>query len=510
MSPRRRGIGLGYGPMSRVLRLVAAGFLLGLLSATAHAASDGDLRIEDGPSGSRSHGRLEVFHEGEWGGVCDDFFGAQEATVACRQLGYTEGEAKRREKRPLPSTMSFWLDNVDCAGTESGLGRCEHNGWGEHNCSAREAVSISCTGSVQTSPPASTPEPASGLAASNATQTTLALAWTLPAQASGVTVSAVEVQRQSGTTWDTVATLAAEATSHTVTGLSPGTHYTFRVQITTSNGSADSDTVSVTTLAAPEAATGLTASNATQTTIDLAWTLPAQGAGVTVSAVRVQQQSGAAWSTVATLDADAPPRRGRRADDDALVRSGAAQRRRRRRDRLRADVGGGLRLADTARGLSLDLKARGLVAHEADGFRERGASASFAFDPRPSSDRGFSVSLRQSWGASSSGGMDAFLGRETLAGLAAGNNRAGAKAASRLEAELGYGLPVFGGVFTGTPHAGVALTGVGREYRLGWRLTAARRDALGFALDLEGTRGESAGGDESPEHVMMLRGSMRW
>ena len=175
-----------------------------------------------------------------------------------------------------------------------------------------------------------------------------------------------------------------------------------------------------------------------------------------------------------------------------------------------ADAGGGLRLADTARGLSLDLKARGLIAHEADGFRERGASVSFAFDPRPSSDRGFSVSLRQSWGASSSGGMDALLGRETLAGLAAGDDGAGAKATSRLEAELGYGLPVFGGTFTGTPHAGVALTGTKREYQLGWRLTGARRAAFGFALDLEGTRSESAGGDESPEHAVMLRGSMRW
>ena len=175
-----------------------------------------------------------------------------------------------------------------------------------------------------------------------------------------------------------------------------------------------------------------------------------------------------------------------------------------------ADIGGGFRLADTTRGLSLDLKARGLIAHEADGFRERGASASFAFDPRPSSDRGFSVSLRQSWGASSSGGMDALLGRETLAGLAAGDDGAGAEATSRLEAELGYGLPVFGGAFTGTPHAGVALTGTRREYRLGCRLTAAQRDALGFALDLEGTRSESTGADESPEHAVMLRGSMRW
>ena len=175
-----------------------------------------------------------------------------------------------------------------------------------------------------------------------------------------------------------------------------------------------------------------------------------------------------------------------------------------------ADLGGGIAFADPGSGLAFDMKARGLVAHESAGFREWGASLAASWDPRPATDRGLALTLTQSWGASPAGGMDALLDRETLVGLAGGDDRAGTEAASRLEAELGYGLPVFGGAFTGTPHAGVALTDSGREYRLGWRLTAARRDALGFALDLEGTRGESAGGDESPEHAVMLRGSMRW
>ena len=275
-----------------------SGATLGLVTPI-HAASDGDLRIEDGPSAS--HGRLEVFHDGQWGGVCDDFFSQTDATVACRQLGYTDGEARRYERRPLSGGMGFWLDNLNCAGTESQLGLCPHNGWGNHNCGAREAASVFCTGLVEVP----TPEPATRLATSNATQTTMDLAWTFPAQGSGVTVTGVEVQQQSGATWSTVATLAADATSHTVTGLTAGTTYSFRVRLATSAGNADSDMVSASTLATLKPATGLTDSNPTTATVGLSWTLPTQPGGVTVTEVAVQQQSGTTWSTVGTLGATA-------------------------------------------------------------------------------------------------------------------------------------------------------------------------------------------------------------
>ena len=175
---------------------------------------------------------------------------------------------------------------------------------------------------------------------------------------------------------------------------------------------------------------------------------------------------------------------------------------------LGVDLGGGLAFAAPKQGIALDLKARGLVAHQASGFREWGASASLAWDPRPSTDRGLALTLRQSWGGSPTGGMDALLGRETLAGLAANDNGDTTASTGRLEAELGYGIAMFDGGFTGTPHLGVGLTETGRDYRLGWRLTSARRGDPGFEIGLDATRSEAANADA--EHGIALRGVIRW
>ena len=44
-----------------------------------------------------------------------------------------------------PGDGPYLLDEVSCVGTETNIALCPHNGWGIHDCSHNEAVSVRCT-----------------------------------------------------------------------------------------------------------------------------------------------------------------------------------------------------------------------------------------------------------------------------------------------------------------------------------------------------------------------------
>ena len=166
------------------------------------------------------------------------------------------------------------------------------------------------------------------------------------------------------------------------------------------------------------------------------------------------------------------------------------------------DVGGGVALS--GRGLMVEIRGRGLLAHEAGGFHEWGAGVSLDYDAAPSSERGLSLTLRQDWSASASGGADALLSRQTMAELAAND---AAASGGRLVAEARYGIGIPGGPGVVTPYTAAMFGGGGgeRAVRAGVRWTLRPSVDLG----LEGTLREAANDDDA-EHGMMLRGSFRW
>ena len=177
------------------------------------------------------------------------------------------------------------------------------------------------------------------------------------------------------------------------------------------------------------------------------------------------------------------------------------------------DLGAALAWSHPASGIAAEVSGRGLLTHESRGFRDRGLSGSFAWDPGGGTGRGPKLTLTQTVGASASGGMDALLGRGTLAGLAANDNGGDDLQNRRLELRLGYGFPAFGDRFTSTPEMGLGLSQGHREYSLGWRLNLVQGGPNALELRFEATRRESAGGpanDNAAEHGIGLKVTARW
>ncbi|XP_072048684.1 scavenger receptor cysteine-rich domain-containing protein DMBT1-like [Amphiura filiformis] len=88
-------------------------------------------------------GRVEVFYNGSWGTVCDDFWDNNDAMVVCRQLGFPS--AKAVENAQFGAGIGkIWLDDVRCLGFENGLDECHHNTWGINNCDHSEDAGVIC------------------------------------------------------------------------------------------------------------------------------------------------------------------------------------------------------------------------------------------------------------------------------------------------------------------------------------------------------------------------------
>jgi len=57
-----------------------------VLTVRYQRCSDGTVRLSGGDS--TTEGRLEVYYNGGWGTVCDDFFSYIDARVVCNSLGF--------------------------------------------------------------------------------------------------------------------------------------------------------------------------------------------------------------------------------------------------------------------------------------------------------------------------------------------------------------------------------------------------------------------------------------
>ena len=88
---------------------------------------------------------MEICNNNAWGTVCGDRWGTPDATVACRQLGFSATDAQALTTFDVPDGTGFiWLDEVNCAGTETKLIDCPANQLGFHNCRHSQDAGVNC------------------------------------------------------------------------------------------------------------------------------------------------------------------------------------------------------------------------------------------------------------------------------------------------------------------------------------------------------------------------------
>ncbi|XP_060566618.1 deleted in malignant brain tumors 1 protein-like [Ruditapes philippinarum] len=90
-------------------------------------------------------GRLEVWHYGTWGTVCDDYFDVLSAKVVCKMLKYPHADPTVFGAAHFGrGTLSTLLDDVKCTGSETSVFQCPHYDWRDNDCSNNEDVGILC------------------------------------------------------------------------------------------------------------------------------------------------------------------------------------------------------------------------------------------------------------------------------------------------------------------------------------------------------------------------------
>ena len=70
-----------------------------------------------------------MYHNGEWGTVCDNGWDLNDAQVVCNELGFGNAVAATDRRFYGQYRERTWLDDLGCVGTELTIRNCSHRGW---------------------------------------------------------------------------------------------------------------------------------------------------------------------------------------------------------------------------------------------------------------------------------------------------------------------------------------------------------------------------------------------
>ena len=96
---------------------------------------------------NEKEGRVEIYWNNQWSTVCDDLWDDNDATVICKQLGYSRGSARVSAYFGEGNGLIL-LDDVNCNGREHNVFVCGHRYFGDHDCGHQDDAGVVCYGEL--------------------------------------------------------------------------------------------------------------------------------------------------------------------------------------------------------------------------------------------------------------------------------------------------------------------------------------------------------------------------
>ena len=90
-------------------------------------------------------GRIDIYHNGRWGSICNDNWDIADSRVACRHFGFEFGLLSGGVSDFGRGYGPIWLEDINCTGSEATLLSCPRSDWGVHDCHHNEDVGVYCT-----------------------------------------------------------------------------------------------------------------------------------------------------------------------------------------------------------------------------------------------------------------------------------------------------------------------------------------------------------------------------
>ena len=105
--------------------------------------SSNTVRLVNGST--RYEGRVEVYHNGEWGTVCDNGWDLTDANVVCHGLHFGQAVLTRHNSFYGQGNGQIWLDELNCPVRGKTIEQCSYRGWGIKNCTHSGVAGVKCS-----------------------------------------------------------------------------------------------------------------------------------------------------------------------------------------------------------------------------------------------------------------------------------------------------------------------------------------------------------------------------